>query len=226
MLFLCLTPSRFDCDPESAAISIRDWSSLTKRGRSEERPTGGAPPKGSNKSTSWPKTAPGGGNEPANTASLADSLSYAMMPKPFKDEKVKKGPRRNKPLKQILAAERLRAKHVSDLLLKHNPSPDEDVEMSATTAPDGQSNPSDHQQQSLSQPVVSKRARRELLGPVNPDVNYNSYMIIEAPPSAPYLDPKTQLRYHNAEVYELIRTFGPGLDQSYLSLRGAHITLR
>jgi len=199
-----------------------------------------APPKGSNKSTSWPKTASGGGNEPANAASLADSLSYAMMPKPFKDEKVKKGPRRNKPLKQILAAERLRAKHVSDLLLKHNPSPDEDVEMSGTAAPDGQSNPSDHQQQSQSQPVVSKRARRELLGPVNPDVNYNSYMIIEAPPSvippkkycditgleAPYLDPKTQLRYHNAEVYELIRTFGPGLDQSYLSLRGAHITLR
>ncbi|PLW09785.1 hypothetical protein PCANC_19445 [Puccinia coronata f. sp. avenae] len=170
--------------------------------------------------------------------SLADNLSYSMIPKPFKHEKTKKGPRRNKPLKQILAAERLRAKHVSDVLLKKNPSPDEDVDMAAP--PDEQSNPSDPQQQSQSQPTVPKKPRKEVLGPVDPDVNYNTYIIIEAPPSvippkkycditgleAPYLDPKTRLRYHNAEVYELIRSFGPGIDQSYLSLRGAHITLR
>jgi hypothetical protein len=96
-----------------------------------------------------------------------------MIPKPFKDEKSKKGPRRNKPLKQILAAERLRAKHVSDVLLKNNPTPDEDVEM--TAAPDEQQpNSNDQQQQSQSQPAVNKKARREILGPVNPDVNYNT----------------------------------------------------
>ncbi|OAV99213.1 hypothetical protein PTTG_25485 [Puccinia triticina 1-1 BBBD Race 1] len=170
--------------------------------------------------------------------SEADNLSYSMIPKRFKDEKSKKGPRRNKTLKQILAAERLRAKHVSDVLLKVNSTPDEDMEMAA--APDDQPNPNDQQQRSHSQPVVNKKARREPLGTVNADVNYNTYMMIEAPPSvippkkycditgleAPYIDPKSRLRYHNAEVYELIRTFGPGLDQSYLSLRGAHITLR
>ncbi|KAA1097102.1 chromatin-remodeling complex subunit ies6 [Puccinia graminis f. sp. tritici] len=91
-----------------------------------------------------------------------------------------------------------------------------------TAAPDEQQpNSNDQQQQSQSQPAVNKKARREILGPVNPDVNYNTYMIIEAPPSvippkkycditgleAPYIDPKSRLRYHNAEVYELIRTF-------------------
>ncbi|KAH9812095.1 YL1 nuclear protein C-terminal domain-containing protein [Melampsora americana] len=65
-------------------------------------------------------------------------------------------------------------------------------------------------------------------------------MTIEAPPSviplkkycditgleAPYVDPKSSLRYHNVEVYELIKSFGPGVDQIYLSLRGAHTTLK
>ncbi|KAA1091666.1 chromatin-remodeling complex subunit ies6 [Puccinia graminis f. sp. tritici] len=194
-----------------------------------------APPKGSSRNSSWFKAGAGGSNEPPpNATSLADHLSYSMIAKPFKDDKIKKGPRRNKPLKQILAAERLRAKHVSDVLLKNNPTPDEDVEM--TAAPDEQQpNSNDQQQQSQSQPAVNKKARREILGPVNPDVNYNTYMIIEAPPSvippkkycditgleAPYIDPKSRLRYHNAEVYELIRTFVSSpfefrLDQSHM----------
>ncbi|KAI7956435.1 hypothetical protein MJO28_003530 [Puccinia striiformis f. sp. tritici] len=198
-----------------------------------------APPKGSARNASWFKAGGASSSEPSNTGSLADNLSYSMIPKPFKDEKTKKGPRRNKPLKQILANERLRAKQVSDLLSKNNPSVDDDVDMA--TAPDDQSNTTDQPHQSQSQPVaVNKKARREILGTINPEVNYNTYLVIEAPPSvippkkycditgleAPYVDPKTRLRYHNAEVYELIRTFGPGLDQSYLSLRGAHITLR
>lgn len=61
-----------------------------------------------------------------------------------------------------------------------------------------------------------------------------TYSSIEAPPSlrprkkfcditgliAPYTDPKTGLRYHSVEIYEIIKTFGPGVDQSYLTLRG------
>jgi hypothetical protein len=118
--------------------------------------------------------------------SLADNLSYSMIPKPFKHEKTKKAPRRNKPLKQILAAERLRAKHVSDVLLKKNPSPDEDVDMAAP--PDEQSNPSDPQQQSQSQPTVPKKPRKEVLGPVDPDVNYNTCQpSISLPPHLTYL---------------------------------------
>ncbi|PWN41086.1 hypothetical protein IE81DRAFT_324907 [Ceraceosorus guamensis] len=61
-----------------------------------------------------------------------------------------------------------------------------------------------------------------------------SYFSVEAPPSlrprkkmcditglpAPYTDPKSGLRYHSVEIYKLIKTFGPGVDQAYLSLRG------
>ncbi|MBW0469453.1 hypothetical protein O181_009168 [Austropuccinia psidii MF-1] len=193
-----------------------------------------APPKGSTRNPNWFKA--GGGSESPNTPSLAENLSYSMIPKPFKDEKNKKGPRRNKTLKQILAAERLRAKQVSDSLMKSN-APEDDVEMAS--AIDDQSVSNDQAQQ-LPQSASSRKSKKEALPLFNPDVNYNAYIVIEAPPSlippkkycditgleAPYVDPKTRLRYHNAEVYELIKTFGPGLDQIYLSLRGAHITLR
>ncbi|CDW99215.1 hypothetical protein [Sporisorium scitamineum] len=37
---------------------------------------------------------------------------------------------------------------------------------------------------------------------------------------APYTDPKSGLRYHSVEVYEIIKQFGPGVDNAYLSLRG------
>lgn len=57
---------------------------------------------------------------------------------------------------------------------------------------------------------------------------------VEAPPSlrpakkycdvtgliAPYTDPKSGLRYHSVEVYEIIKQFGPGVDNAYLSIRG------
>lgn len=196
-----------------------------------------APPKGSSRNPSWLKA--GNSSDFLSSASLADNQSYSMLPKPFKDEKSKKGPRRNKTLKQILAAERLRAKQVTDTLMKSSATSEEDVD-TARAAPDDPSLSNEQQQQQQSQPTASKKARKDTLAPVNVDVNYNAYLVIEAPPSvippkkycdvtgleAPYVDPKTRLRYHNAEVYELIKTFGPGLDQSYLSLRGAHITLR
>ncbi|CDR88904.1 uncharacterized protein SPSC_05736 [Sporisorium scitamineum] len=61
-----------------------------------------------------------------------------------------------------------------------------------------------------------------------------TYSSVEAPPSlrpakkycdvtgliAPYTDPKSGLRYHSVEVYEIIKQFGPGVDNAYLSLRG------
>lgn len=37
---------------------------------------------------------------------------------------------------------------------------------------------------------------------------------------APYTDPKTRLRYHSAEVYDIIKGFVPGVDNTYLALRG------
>ncbi|KAI5463247.1 YL1 nuclear protein C-terminal domain-containing protein [Mariannaea sp. PMI_226] len=43
---------------------------------------------------------------------------------------------------------------------------------------------------------------------------------------APYMDPKTRLRYHNKEVFGLIRTLPQGAAEQYLEARGAHTVLK
>ncbi|KAI8449868.1 YL1 nuclear protein C-terminal domain-containing protein [Phakopsora pachyrhizi] len=181
-----------------------------------------APPKGTSRNQNFFKSTNG---ENSNSPSLADTLSYSLTPKPFKDEKKKHGPRRNKTLKQILTAERLRANQV----LNMKNSAEGDVEMSGfedqsngNNSNNVNSNFNDQQQQQQQLPTSnSKKSKKEALPIVNPDVNYITYMTIEAPPSvipprkycdvtgleAPYVDPKTRLRYHNSEVYELIKTF-------------------
>ncbi|XP_058058314.1 INO80 complex subunit C [Anopheles bellator] len=64
------------------------------------------------------------------------------------------------------------------------------------------------------------------------DIAYSS---VNAPPSlkpakkysdisglvAPYTDPHSKLRFHNAEEYQTIRTFPMDLTAGYLALRGA-----
>ncbi|KAI1394098.1 uncharacterized protein F4822DRAFT_36725 [Hypoxylon trugodes] len=43
---------------------------------------------------------------------------------------------------------------------------------------------------------------------------------------APYLDPKSRLRYHSKEVFGFIRTLPQGAAESYLEARGAHTVLK
>ena len=43
---------------------------------------------------------------------------------------------------------------------------------------------------------------------------------------APYVDPKTRLRYHNREVFGLIRSLPQGVAEQYLEARGAHTILK
>ncbi|KAE8227090.1 hypothetical protein CF319_g402 [Tilletia indica] len=73
-----------------------------------------------------------------------------------------------------------------------------------------------------------------------PRRDITSYFSVDAPPSlrprkrycdvtgllGPYTDPKSRLRYHNAEIYTAIRRFGPGVDQQYLALRGDAHTIK
>lgn len=42
----------------------------------------------------------------------------------------------------------------------------------------------------------------------------------------PYTDPKTRLRYHDKEVFAVIRTLGQGVAEQYLEARGAHTILK
>ncbi|KAL2267580.1 hypothetical protein VTJ83DRAFT_4857 [Remersonia thermophila] len=43
---------------------------------------------------------------------------------------------------------------------------------------------------------------------------------------APYLDPKTRLRYHNREVFAMIRNLPQGVAEQFLEARGAHTVLK
>ncbi|RYP91235.1 hypothetical protein DL770_002627 [Monosporascus sp. CRB-9-2] len=43
---------------------------------------------------------------------------------------------------------------------------------------------------------------------------------------APYLDPKSRLRYHNREVFQFIRSLPQGAAEQYLEARGAHTVLK
>lgn len=43
---------------------------------------------------------------------------------------------------------------------------------------------------------------------------------------APYLDPKSRLRYHNKEVFSFIRTMSQATPEAYLEARGAHTILK
>ncbi|KAF3007111.1 hypothetical protein G7054_g11541 [Neopestalotiopsis clavispora] len=43
---------------------------------------------------------------------------------------------------------------------------------------------------------------------------------------APYLDPKSRLRYHNREVFSFIRSLPQGVTEQYLEARGAHTVLK
>ena len=43
---------------------------------------------------------------------------------------------------------------------------------------------------------------------------------------APYVDPKTRLRYHDKEVFAVVRSLGQGATEGYLAARGAHTVLK
>jgi len=69
--------------------------------------------------------------------------------------------------------------------------------------------------------------------------NIITYLTPTAPPSllppkkycditglpARYTDPKTKLHYRGLEVWDVIRSLGPGYDQAYLAIRKANHTI-
>ena len=92
--------------------------------------------------------------------------------------------------------------------------------------------------QNLSTLVLEKNARATTFRS-GPAVTYTN---IESAPSlhpsskkrycdvtglaAPYTDPKTRLRYHDKEVFGVIRTLSQGVPETYLEARGAQIVLK
>ncbi|XXG94425.1 hypothetical protein Hte_000681 [Hypoxylon texense] len=93
---------------------------------------------------------------------------------------------------------------------------------------------------SLSKLVLEKSLRPGGAGGATTSAPSATYTNIESAPSlahtkrycditglaAPYLDPKSRLRYHNMEVFGFIRTLPQGVAEQYLEARGAHTVLK
>ncbi|KAI5479246.1 hypothetical protein MNV49_003940 [Pseudohyphozyma bogoriensis] len=85
--------------------------------------------------------------------------------------------------------------------------------------------------------TIEKEGERER---IEKDPSCVTFSSVEAPPSilpqkrycdvtgleAPYKDPKSTLRYHNVEVYDVIKSFQPAVIQAYLASRGSGVVLR
>ncbi|KAJ3742948.1 YL1 nuclear protein C-terminal domain-containing protein [Lentinula detonsa] len=146
------------------------------------------------------------GTTTPHVPSLAEQLSYLYLPRPFKNpEYAKNLNRRAKNLKNVMGQERERER--ADREKRRL----EKMEKDAQDAMD-----------------VDEKEVVEDEAP--------SYLSIEAPPSvlpqkhycditgleAPYTDPVTGLRYHDKDVYALIKEMSASTAKEYLSARGVN----
>jgi len=175
----------------------------------------------------------------AEHLALLDSMDTYYTKKPFKSPEWK--PRRNKNIKQMVSEAQRR--EASVLATQNNSGASTPLPTDGTTTPQ----PSMAQAaQSLSTLVLERNLQKGVGGPgpgpgpgsgLGPAVSYTN---IESAPSlqtkkhycditglpARYTDPKTKLRYHNQEIFGVIRTFPQGTPDQYLAARGANVVLK
>lgn len=172
---------------------------------------------------------------------LLDTLDIAQIPRPFRSANWKPSQRRNKNVKQLLSENSRKEATASVLATQANSGATTPLPPTAGT--DGRQTPADgapggqNMAQDLSSLVVEKNARA-MMGS-GPSVTWTN---IESAPSlhpaqqkrycditglpAAYTDPKTRLRYHDKEVFGVIRSLAQGVPESYLEARGAHVVLK
>ncbi|PHH69525.1 hypothetical protein CDD80_6665 [Ophiocordyceps camponoti-rufipedis] len=179
---------------------------------------------------------------------LIESLDIHSIHKNFRNPNWRPNQRRNKNIKAIIGdASRREASAQAtpqDLSGDASPAAEDGLSTSGTLTPaasaSGNNAPNLAQaSRSLSKLVLEKNLRTA--GGVGamtaPSATYTN---IESAPSlahskhycdvtglpAPYLDPKTRMRYHNKEVFGLIRTLSQPVAEQYLEARGAHTVLK
>ncbi|KAJ6115411.1 hypothetical protein N7486_001189 [Penicillium sp. IBT 16267x] len=175
---------------------------------------------------------------------LMNQLDIAHLQKPFRNPHWRPSQRRNRNLKQIIAESA--RKEASVMATQANSGATTPFPATGSTTADGTQTPAEgagkmpnlaQASQNLSSLVLEKNARANF--PTGPAVTYTN---IESAPSlsaanqrhycditglsGPYTDPKTRLRYHNKEIFGVIRTLAQGVPESYLEARGAHTVLK
>ncbi len=176
---------------------------------------------------------------------LLDQLDLTLKRRPFRNPAWKPSQRRNKNLKQIISE--ASRKEASVMATQDNsgsstplPSTSAIETGAATPIPiNGSSTSSNITQaaQNLATLVLERNLQASMSsGPIATYTNIESapslhpahqkhYCDITGLP-APYTDPKTRLRYHNREVFEIVRALNQGVAENYLEARGAHVVLK
>lgn len=174
---------------------------------------------------------------------LLDTLDIAQFPRSFRNTHWKPSQRRNKNVKQILS-ENSRREAASVQATQANSGATTPLPQTAP-ATDGTQTPVEGVAaaagapgtQNLSTLVLENNARAMFQS--GPSVTWTN---VESAPSlhpahqkrycditglpAPYTDPKTRLRYHDREVFGVIRTLAQGVPDTYLEARGAQVVLK
>ncbi|KAK7426974.1 hypothetical protein QQZ08_006572 [Neonectria magnoliae] len=177
---------------------------------------------------------------------LIEKLDIHSIHKTFRSSTWKPNQRRNKNLKAIVGdASRREASAMgtpAEVSGAATPAADDGLSTSGTTTPattdNGNQGPNLAQASRSLSKLVLEKSLKPPGGLVSaPNATYTN---IESAPSlahskhycditglpAPYVDPKTRLRYHNKEVFGLIRTLPQGAAEQYLEARGAHTVLK
>ncbi|KAK9771273.1 putative Vps72/YL1 C-terminal domain-containing protein [Seiridium cardinale] len=187
---------------------------------------------------------------------LIDELDIHSIPKSFRNTNWRPNQRRNKNIKAILGdASRKEASTIATPQDADSgsttpaPAVDENgLSTSGTSTPafstTGSSNLQPNLAQasrSLSKLVLEKSLKPGSgLGGATTSAPSATYTNIESAPSlahtkrycdvtglpAPYLDPKSRLRYHNKEVFGFVRSLPQSVAEQYLEARGAHTVLK
>lgn len=176
---------------------------------------------------------------------LLDQLDLTLKSRPFRNTHWKPSQRRNKNIKQILSE--ASRKEASVLATQNNsgsstPIPQGSTFGTGVATPVPANGSTVHSNiaqaaRNLSTMVLEKNLQASMSsGPIATYTNIESapslhpahqkhYCDITGLP-APYTDPKTRLRYHNKEVFDVIRTLSQGAVENYLEARGAHVVLK
>ena len=169
---------------------------------------------------------------------ILDQLDLISKPRSFRNAKWKPSQRRNKNIKQIVAE--ASRKEASVMATQNNSgSSTPYLQSTGATTPVPTNGPSTVSQaaQNLSTMVLERNLQNSMSsGPVATYTNIESapslhpahqrrYCDITGLP-APYTDPKSRLRYHNKEIFDVVRHLPQGQGERYLEARGAHVILK
>lgn len=183
-------------------------------------------------------------SDESNHQALMDKLDVYNVRKPFRKQSWKPAQRRNKNTRQVVSE--ASRKELSTMPTQDNsgastPMPSATELNTGATTPahlNGQQPNMAQASRDLSAFVREKNAQNGVSSAA-PAVTYTN---IDSAPSlhpssqrhycdvtglpAPYTDPKTRLRYHNGEIFGVVRSLAQGSTEGYLFARGAQTVLK